>query len=231
MATPAEIGARFDQKGGRFVQSPDVIAVRLQRIRALVFDWDGVFNRGEKSHGLSSGFSEADSMGVNMLRYALWRRDGHLPLAAIITGERNPTAEQFAQREHFHALYQGVRDKAQAMADFRERHRLEPADIACVFDDINDIAMAADCGLRVLVRRKASEMLQEYLVRAGACDYVTACAAGSHPVREAAEILMCFLGCFEDVVASRCANDAAYRAYLDARQAVALEVSAAEFAR
>jgi len=231
MATPVEIGARFEQQGGTFVQSPDAIAARLQQIRALVFDWDGVFNKGEKAQGLSSGFSEADSMGINMLRYVFWRRDGHLPIAAIITGERNPSAEQFAQRERFHSLYQGVKDKGRAMASFRRRHGLEPAEIACVFDDINDIAMAADCGLRILVRRKASEMLRDYLVSSGRCDYVTASESGGYPVREAAELMMGFSGRFEEVVASRCANDEAYRAYLVARQAIALDAATADDVR
>jgi len=231
MTTPAEIGARFGRHGGTFVQSAAAIAARLQQIRALVFDWDGVFNRGEKAQGLSSGFSEADSMGVNMLRYTLWRRDGRLPLVAIITGERNVSAEQFAQREHFHSLYQGIRDKRRAMADFRERHGLEPAEIACVFDDINDIAMATDCGLRILVRRRASEMLRDYLVSSELCDYVTGCESGSYPVREAAELLIGFSGRFDEIVASRCANDAAYLEYLQARQAVALDSTAAESAR
>lgn len=231
MATPVEIGARFERQGGTFVQPPDAIADRLRPVHALVFDWDGVFNSGEKAQGRSSGFSEADSMGINMLRYALWRRDGRLPLAAIITGEHNASAELFAQREHFHALYQGVRDKGRAIADFRERHGLEPAEIACIFDDINDIAMAANCGLRILVRRKASDLLRDYLASTGRCEYVTACESGRYPIREAAELMMGLVGQFDEVVASRCANDEAYQAYFEARQAVALDKAAVGTAR
>jgi 3-deoxy-D-manno-octulosonate 8-phosphate phosphatase (KDO 8-P phosphatase) len=112
---PNDIGTMFEREGAVFVTPADELAVKLARIRALVFDWDGVFNRGEKGSGSSSGFSEADSMGVNMLRFGLWLRDRELPVAAIVTGEVNPSSELFVARERFHCLFQGVRDKRDAM--------------------------------------------------------------------------------------------------------------------
>lgn len=166
-------------------------------------------------------------MGVNMLRYGLWRRDGRLPAVAIITGEPNASAELFAKREHFHALYQHVKDKRAALAEFCSRHGLETKQVACVFDDINDIAMAVDCGLRILVRRDASDLLREYLCRSAVCDYVTASQSGNFAVREAAELLLGLSGLFEEVVESRVAFDAQYRAYFAERQAIELDVVSA----
>lgn len=168
-------------------------------------------------------------MGVNMLRYGLWRRDGRLPAVAIITGEPNASAELFAKREHFHALYQRVKDKRSALADFCSRHGLKTRQVACLFDDINDIAMAADCGVRILVRRDASDLLREYLCRNATCDYVTACQSGSFAVREATELMLGLSCLFDEVVESRVAFDAEYQAYFAARQAVEPDVvSAAE---
>ena len=213
----------FERQGASFVQSPEALASRVSRIRALIFDWDGVFNRGEKAVGSPSGFSEADSMGINMLRYALWQRDGRLPAIGIISGEKNAAAEQLARREHFDALYLGIRDKARAMEAFCERHVLEPRAVACMFDDINDIEMARECGLRILVRRDASPLLRAYLERTGGCDYVTASESGRYAVREATELMLGLMGRFEEVVASRCAFDDTYRAYFAARQGVSLE--------
>lgn len=212
-----------------FLQEPDVLAARLADVRAFVFDWDGVFNAGEKALGTTSGFSEADSMGVNMLRYGFWRRDGRLPGVAIITGEPNASAEFFAEREHFDALYQRVKDKRVALADFCDRSGLEPQQVACLFDDINDIGMASQCGVRILIRREASGLLRDYLERIGSCDYVTASQSGCYAVREATELLLGLAGLFDDVVESRVAFDAQYQAYFAARQAVELDVvSAAE---
>lgn len=228
-ASPVEVGARFAQSGGTFVQPPEVLAARFSVATALVFDWDGVFNRGEKGHGISTGFTEADSMGVNMLRYAIWRRDGRLPVVAIITGENNASAERFAQREHLSSIYLGVKDKRQAMEHCRTTYGLGGQHVVCFFDDINDIAMARDCGIRILVRRKASELLLRYLVETDACDYVTASESGQYALREATELLLGLSGSFEEVVASRCAYDEDYRAYFEARQSVTLDAVAGHF--
>jgi 3-deoxy-D-manno-octulosonate 8-phosphate phosphatase (KDO 8-P phosphatase) len=222
MVTPAEIEAAFTGIGGIFVRPPAAIAARLGQIRALVFDWDGVFNDGYKGVGLSSGFSEADSMGVNMLRYGFWRRDGRLPSTAIITGEVNASAEAFAQREHFDALFMGIRDKREVLAKFCEQAGLAPAEVACMVDDINDVGLAGECGLRILIRRDASVLLRELLARTGRCEYISGCVGGAHAIRESAELLLGLMGLFEETVESRCANDRDYRKYFEARQAVAV---------
>ena len=186
----SETAARFSALGGTFLTNASALSKRLEAVRALVFDWDGVFNKGTKGEGTSSGFSEADSMGTNMLRYGLWRRDGDLPITAIITGENNPTAEAFATREHFHALYPGVANKAEVIGQLCATYRIEQAQIACVFDDINDLGMAAECGARFLVRRNSSPLLQDFVSRNKYCDYITAAEADGHAVREAAEMVV-----------------------------------------
>ena len=95
----ADLERRFRELGGHFVTPPSEIAAKLDGIRALVFDWDGVFNAGRKGGGLASGFSEPDSMGTNMLRFALWRKRSAQPTCAVLSGADNPAAREFAQRE------------------------------------------------------------------------------------------------------------------------------------
>lgn len=219
-----DIAARFSTLGGVFLTEPTVLAARLKSVRGLVFDWDGVFNRGVKGAGVASTFSEADSMGTNMLRYGLWRARDALPVCAIITGEANASAELFTEREHFHALYQGVRNKAEAIEQFCSEFGLERDELACVFDDINDLGMVSGCAVRILVRRSSSALLQELAVREGLCDYLTASEADAHAVREAAEMLLGLMGAFDAVVQSRTAVDDDYRRYFAARQAIATTV-------
>ena len=216
----SETAARFSELGGTFLTDADALAERLEAVHALVFDWDGVFNTGAKGQGTNSGFSEADSMGTNMLRYGLWRRDGDLPITAIITGENNPTAESFATREHFHALYPGVANKAEVIGQLCATYRIEQAQIACVFDDINDLGMAAECGARFLVRRNSSPLLQDFVSRNQYCDYITAAEAGGYAVREIAELILGMMGVFDAVVSSRTGHDADYKEYFSTRQAV-----------
>ncbi len=212
--------ARFRELGGTFLTDVTTLSKRLEVVRALVFDWDGVFNEGVKRQGTDSGFSEADSMGTNMLRYGLWRRDGALPITAIITGQHNATAESFAKREHFHAVYPGVANKGDMIGQFCATYGLEREQIACVFDDINDLGMASECGARFLVRRSSSPMLEEFVTRNDYCDYVTAAEADRYAVREIAELALGVMGVFDAVVRSRSAHDDDYQQYFSARQAV-----------
>lgn len=225
-SSAAGLEALFAELGGAFLTPASVLARRLEDVRALVFDWDGVFNSGVKGGDAPSTFSEADAMGTNLLRYALWRAHGELPVAAIISGEHNAGARAFAEREHFHALYQGVKNKGQAVRELCAAHQLRLENILCVFDDVNDLAMARDCAVRVLVRREASPLLREHVARQALADYVTAFTAGGNAVRETAELLLGLLGAFETVVSSRVAFDADYQRYFAARQAVGTELPA-----
>lgn len=201
-----------------------MLSKRVRAVRALVFDWDGVFNVGAKGQNKESGFSEADSMGVNMLRYGLWRRDRVLPVTVIITGENNPVALSFAEREHFHAVYLGIANKSDVIPQLCSEHGLGRDEIACVFDDINDLGMASECGARFLVRRNSSPLLQDFVLKNDYCDYITAAQADSYAVREIAELALGLMGVFDTVVSSRVKYDDDYCEYFSARQAVATQL-------
>mgnify|MGYP000046764992 FL=1 len=71
------------------------------QIKALILDWDGVWTNGRKRPDGQSDFSEHDTMGLNLLRFAHYAATGELLRVAIVTGERNPTAEFIVQREHY----------------------------------------------------------------------------------------------------------------------------------
>jgi 3-deoxy-D-manno-octulosonate 8-phosphate phosphatase (KDO 8-P phosphatase) len=217
--TVSAITRRFSEAGGVFVTPAPVLAASLRRMRAVVFDWDGVFNSGVKGQDLASTFSEADAMGSNMLRYALWHRAEQLPVAAVVSGEDNRAALQFAKRERFQAIYVGVRDKRRMIEHLCSRHRLETDEIACIFDDINDLGMAALCGVRYLVRRPASPLLMRYVAERELCDYISASEPSQHAVRELCELSLGLLGMFDVVVDSRTAYDASYQRYFSERQA------------
>ena len=222
MKPEAEL-AVFTRLGGTFVTPIGTLVERMRTIRGFVSDWDGVFNQGAKGEGAESTYNEPDSMGTNLLRYALWREHSELPIAALITGLHNPSARTFALREHFHAVYYGARNKTAAIEALCRTQRVSSDQLVCIFDDVNDLGMAFACGIRVYVQRSASPLLREYVVRQGLCDYVTAHPAERHAVREVCELLLGLLGSFESVVTSRVAWDADYAAYFSARQALTTE--------
>jgi 3-deoxy-D-manno-octulosonate 8-phosphate phosphatase (KDO 8-P phosphatase) len=226
MFGPADLEARYTALGGRFLTPATGLATRAASLSGLVFDWDGVFNSGVKGDGVASTFSEADSMGTNLLRYALWRRAGELPFAAIVSGADNPGARRLAEREHFDAVYTGVRDKGAVIGSLAAARGLGPDGLLCVFDDVNDLPMAAGCAIRVLVRRAASPLLAAYAERERLCDYITAFEGGYNAVREVTELVIGLLGAFEAVVRSRVASDEQYARYFAARQAVETEINA-----
>lgn len=217
------LAEKFTSAGGSFVTPVEELTQKAEHCRAIVFDWDGVFNAGRKGQASTSGFSEADSMGTNMLRYGLWRKLGRLPYTAIISGENNESAIAFAEREHLTAVYTGIRNKQEVITHLCAEHELQPAHIACVFDDINDLAMAELCGIRFMVCRKASPMFADFVERRALCDYVTGEKSGAYPVREICELLLGLIGAFDAVVESRLAGDAAYEDYFNARQALAAQ--------
>jgi len=220
MSAASEVEARFKRLGASFLMPATDLAESLGSVRVFFFDWDGVFNRGDKGDTAQSTFSEPDSMGTNLLRYAYWRVHGELPRCVIVSGADNPTARRFAARERFNAVFTGVRDKLESFEAFARDSGESFDRFAYVFDDVNDFGAAARCRLRFMVRRDASSLLHDYATANGLCDYITAAEAGRYAVREVAELLIALYGQYEAVVASRTASDDEYAAYFEARQSV-----------
>ena len=216
-----EVIKLFQQEGGEFVSPPSAFINKIKRIKAVVFDWDGVFNDGTKRGSDGSIFSEVDAMGTNLLRYALWRINGALPLTAIITGESNPSAIQLAQRENFDFVYSGLKNKGETFASFCSVERCKPEEVLFFFDDVLDLAVANLCGGRILVSRSSSAMLTQFVRDAAIADYITAHDGGRHGLREGAELVIGLMGQYEEVVRNRMAYSQDYQNYLSQRKKIA----------
>ena len=78
----------FTELGGSFCRPFAEFKERLAKIKAYIFDWDGVFNNGVKTGQSGSPFNEIDAMGTNMLRLGHWLKNNSLPVMAVITGLR-----------------------------------------------------------------------------------------------------------------------------------------------
>ncbi|NJO00603.1 MAG: HAD hydrolase family protein [Bacteroidia bacterium] len=166
---------------------------------------------------MPSRYAEADSMGTNLLRYYLWKRNQQMPYVGIITGAVNPTAVQLAQRERFHAIYSQIKDKGEAFQHFCNVYQLKPEQVVCWFDDANDLAMAQKAGLRILIRRKSTPMFTDFVKKNKLCDYVTAAEGGNYAVREVCELLLTLGGALEEVLLARMELPAPYRIYSQLR--------------
>ena len=208
----------FKAAGGEFVSPPSVFIDKLKKIKAVLFDWDGVFNDGFKQGNEGSIFSEIDAMGTNLLRFALWKMNGVLPVTAIITGENNPATLQLAQRESFHAVYSRMKDKAEAFGAFTTTYGLKTDEVLFFFDDVLDLSVALQCGCRIQIGRGSNPMLNQFVKNSELTDYITANDGGHHGLREAAELVMGLIGQFEDVVKNRMAFTENYQSYLAERR-------------
>jgi 3-deoxy-D-manno-octulosonate 8-phosphate phosphatase (KDO 8-P phosphatase) len=204
----------FENSGGKFLVSETAFISKLNSVKAFVFDWDGVFTNGEKDNESISRFSEVDSMGVNLLRFSYFLRNKEVPLSAMISGENNKTSFMFSAREGFHSNYFKVARKADAIKHFCEQQRVLPEEIAYVFDDVLDLSIARQCGLRIYIPRKANPMLNDYVIKNKLADYMTFSTSGNNPVRETCELIMTAYGVFDEVIEHRINYSELYAAYV-----------------
>ncbi len=207
----------IEQFKGQFQTTPELLREKLSGVKAFVFDWDGVFNDGMKDEKGSSRFSEVDSMGTNLLRFNHFLRSGELPITAIISGEKNQAAFTLAEREHFDAVYFGIRNKATALAHLCLTHHIDPEEVAFFFDDVLDFAIASGCGLRMMVCRESTPLLSQYAIEHSLADYLTNADGASHAVRECTELLMGISGMYSETISNRVQFSETYQHYLEQR--------------
>src|ERR1043166_7521484 len=148
--------------GGRLITPHTILQQKLSGIRAFIFDWDGVFNNGAKHSSGGSSFSEVDSMGCSLLRFSWYQKHGKLPETAMISGERNQTAYFFSEREGIANCYYKIPHKLFAFRHFCEAYGLQASQVAYFFDDVLDIPVAEQCGVRVMVNQKINPIFLQY---------------------------------------------------------------------
>lgn len=208
----------FTKAGGTFCIPYAAFHEKLSRIKAFIFDWDGVFNDGSKDHQGSSNFSEVDSMGTNLLRFSRWLSKKEMPFCAVMSGEKNQLSFQFTQREHFHQGYFKVIHKTYALDHFLALHSLQADEVAFLFDDVLDLSVAARVGLRLMVGRKGNPLFRQYVEDRKLADYIT--AQDEFAVRESCELLIGATGNFDEVLDGRSSFSPAYQHYLAQRQSI-----------
>ena len=207
----------FKLTGGEFVTPIIRIAEKHKNIKAYIFDWDGVFNRGEKGENISSPFYEADAMGINMLRFAWWLRFRNVPITIIITGENNLSSFQFARREHLQSVYYSMKTKLNALEHLSQTYGISYNNIAYVFDDVLDLPVAELCGIRIMVKRNASPAFTDLVKKKKLCDYITGSEGGNFAVREAAEMLLSSTAEYTNVIEERIKSGFNYSEYISMR--------------
>jgi 3-deoxy-D-manno-octulosonate 8-phosphate phosphatase (KDO 8-P phosphatase) len=214
-----DIESAFTDIGGQFVSDHNLISRKLSGVKAFMFDWDGVFNSGEKNLDGSSSFSEVDSMGTNLLRFSYFLKSGAMPLTAIISGEKNESAFYLCKREGFHFSFFKTLHKIDALNFICEKENIKPEQVAYFFDDVLDLSIAKVCGVRIMINRNSNPILVDYCLRHQLVDYLTASAGGTFAVREGTELLVALNGNFDATLTNRIENSDQYKQYMIHRRA------------
>ena len=213
----------YQSVGGHFETPIEVLRGKMQKIRCLMFDWDGVFNDGIKGATALTNFAEADTMGINLLRYSLFLLHGQkqMPYQVIITGQQNESARRIAVRDRFQSVYERALDKSRSFLHATKQLGLHPEEVAFFYDDVLDLPIAALCGVRVMIRRNASPLFNRYVTDNGYADYLTGAQPRDHALREATEMLSALVAPLNQIFEDRWRFSERYRCYWQVRQQVA----------
>lgn len=171
--------------------NPDI--PELKRIRALVFDVDGVLTDGGVWWGPNGEewkrFYFADVMGVSLARRAGL-------VLALISGEDSPLVDRYAQKLQIRHIFKGRRDKDAALREFAAAADLALADICYMGDDVNDLPAMAVAGISAAPANAAAVVREQVQV-------VVRAAGGNGAVRELVDALLAARGLTAQEVLTR----------------------------
>ena len=153
---------------------------KLERIRLVAFDVDGVFTDGRfylADDGTETkAFHTQDGYGVRRLLEAG-------VAVGVISGRSSGAVEKRMAELGVPHVILGCKDKVGAMNDLAEQLGLSPEACAYVGDDLPDLPLLQHVGFSVAVAN-AVPALQEY------CDYVTRKPGGFGAVREICDLIV-----------------------------------------
>jgi N-acylneuraminate cytidylyltransferase len=141
----------------RFSKSQKVhnLLSKLNKIQMVITDVDGVLTNGkmiyidEELEGKE--FHARDGMGFELLR-------NHNILAAMVTGELQPTVLRRAEKLQVTELHMGINDKASTVLLISRKYNLNLDQVAFIGDDINDLEAMRLVGLSVAVADASNEV-------------------------------------------------------------------------
>ena len=149
-------------------------------IKLLILDVDGVLTDGritinERGEEVKS-FNVKDGLGLKMLMSTGIE-------VVIITGRKSIVVEHRAKELGIDEVWQGIKDKRALSKKIVEEKGLDKNEVCCIGDDLPDLAMFMEAGLRIAVADGVEEVREE-------ADFVTEKKGGYGAVREACELIL-----------------------------------------
>jgi 3-deoxy-D-manno-octulosonate 8-phosphate phosphatase (KDO 8-P phosphatase) len=178
---------------------PPDVRVKLEPIRLLVLDVDGVLTDGTLVYSATGEalktFNVRDGLAVKLLR-----RSG--VEVGIITAKSSEAVSARCRDLELRdeLVMRGSRDKGADLARMLEHLGLDDRELAAMGDDLPDLPMLGRAGFAFCPADAAPEV-------AAVCDYVCGCDGGRGAVREAAEIVLKAKGCWTSLITELSAVD------------------------
>lgn len=159
--------------------SPAVIE-RARQLRLMVFDVDGVLTDGRlwySEHGeLMKGFHALDGHGLRLMR------ESGIDVA-LMTGREGPIVARRAAELGIPLVFQGVRDKGQAISRLAQEQGLELSEVGYMGDDIIDMTALQRVGFAASVPNAPAYVSQ-------IAHWVSTRPGGSGAVRDCCDVIL-----------------------------------------
>ena len=159
---------------------PLATRTRLERVRLMVFDVDGVLTDGSLWYGENGEtvkrFNALDGHGLKMLAASGIK-------VALVTGREGPVVDRRAAELGLRDVMQNVRDKAEALATLAARHMLTLDETGFMGDDLIDLPAMQRAGFAASVPQAPAYVTQ-------AAHWVATRPGGEGAARECCDIIL-----------------------------------------
>lgn len=163
---------------------------KIKKIKLLLLDVDGVLTAGDIYYGGEPDeikkFDVKDGLGIKLAQA------GGITIG-IISGRQSEALRQRASDLDIEILYQGQIKKITAYQQIKQNLFLKDEQIAYVADDLNDLKIFQQVGLRFAVNDACEDIRK-------LADYVTSKPGGKGAVREVVELILKAQGKWVEVI-------------------------------
>ena len=166
------------------------ISEKAKKIKAIVFDVDGV---------LTDGGIIYDNSGMEIKRFNV--KDGqiisHLKkngfIVGAITGRNSQVVKNRCQELKLDFHFHGSHDKLVQYNKIKEEYNLKDEEIAYIGDDIIDLALLSRCGLSA-TPQDARSYIKKYV------DYIAPSKGGDGALRDLSDFILEEQGLLEQII-------------------------------
>jgi 3-deoxy-D-manno-octulosonate 8-phosphate phosphatase (KDO 8-P phosphatase) len=164
---------------------------KLKQIQLLLLDVDGVLTDGSIIYNDDGSetkiFNARDGFGLRLVMSAGIK-------VGIVTGRRSKSLRHRCDNLGIGLLFDGIRDKAEALEEIAAQTGIDSKLTAFVGDDLPDLPIMKHAGLSIAVA-DAHEIVRQK------ADWTTRAPGGHGAVREVCEALLMATGLWDEVIA------------------------------